>query len=168
MRPALLFVALLPAASGLGCRADPGAAAAGSQTSPAPAPVRRRVVVATRGGAAFPVAVEIADTDESRARGLMYRRTLGADEGMLFVFAVEKEQTFWMHNTLLPLDMVFLASDGTVVGIVADAQPQTDRPRSVGRPSRHVLELNGGWCALHGVAVGDRVELSDALLKNER
>jgi len=104
------------------------------------------------------VAVEIAATPDTRARGLMYRRELAPDHGMLFVFPAEALQSFWMQNTPLALDMVFIGSDKRVVGIVANAQPFSTVPRRVERPSRYVLEVRGGFCAERGIAVGDRTE----------
>lgn len=109
------------------------------------------------------VNVEIAATDEARATGLMYREALGQDEGMLFVFARDEVHSFWMRNTLIPLDMIFIAADGTIVGIVHSAQPRTDTPRSVGKPSRYVLEVPGGWSVARGVEAGDRVTVAAAL-----
>jgi uncharacterized membrane protein (UPF0127 family) len=89
----------------------------------------------------------------------MYRTSLAEDHGMLFVFGDEVERSFWMKNTLIPLDMLFLARDGRVVGIHADAVPLSTMPLSVGQPSALVLEVNGGWARRHGVRPGDRVEL---------
>jgi len=102
--------------------------------------------------------VEIADTPDTRARGLMYRRDLGANAGMLFVFPNESDQQFWMKNTSLPLDMVFIAKQRRIVGIVPEARPFTTNSRGVGVPSQYVLEVNGGFCARHGINAGDTVE----------
>jgi len=104
------------------------------------------------------VSVEIADTPDTRSRGLMYRRDLAADAGMLFVFETEAEQRFWMKNTPLPLDMIFIAANQHIAGIVADARPFTTNPLSVGAPSRYVLEVHGGFCAAHGIVSGNEVE----------
>ena len=86
----------------------------------------------------------------------MHRTSLADDAGMLFVFPETDEHSFWMKNTLIPLDMIFIDEDRVVVGVVAGAEPLTLEPRSAG-VSRFVLEVNGGWAARHGVAVGDRV-----------
>jgi hypothetical protein len=110
------------------------------------------------------VVVEVARTDADRERGLMFRQKLGADEGMLFVFPESRDHSFWMKNTLIPLDMIFIAESGTVVGVVQDAEPMTTTPRGVGAPSRYVLEVNGGWSAAHGVARGDRARFEGVLL----
>jgi uncharacterized membrane protein (UPF0127 family) len=118
------------------------------------------IEVVTKTGARHPVRVALAVTEAEQRRGLMQRRQLGADEGMLFVFPTESRQSFWMRDTLLPLDMVFARGDGHIAGIVANAAPLTDTPRGVEASSRYVLEVNGGWCARHGVAAGDRLELT--------
>ena len=124
----------------------------------APAP---RVVVETRAGARHVVAVELARTDAERARGLMHRTALAPDAGMLFLFEETAEHPFWMKNTLIPLDMIFLTEEGRVAGIVARAVPGDLSPRSAGGPSRYVLEVAGGWAEAHGVAPGDRVRFEN-------
>jgi len=110
------------------------------------------------------VAVEVADTPDARAHGLMYRKDLGADAGMLFVFPTESEQRFWMKNTPLPLDMIFIGANHHIVGIVADTRPFTTNPLGVDAPSEFVLEVNAGFCAKRGVTVGNAV---DFVLVNE-
>jgi len=77
---------------------------------------------------------------------------------MLFVFDEDRNHSFWMKNTLIPLDMLFIARDGTVVGIHANATPLSTANIAVGKPSRYVLEVPGGWAARHGVAAGAQVE----------
>jgi len=104
------------------------------------------------------VQVEVADTPDARARGLMYRRDLAADAGMLFIFPTESEQRFWMKNTPLPLDMVFIGADQKIVGIVADTRPFTTNPLGVDALSQYVLEVHGGFCASRGIATGDQVD----------
>ena len=128
-----------------------------------PAMKRSRVGITTHDGSKLAVAVELATNDDERSLGLMNRKELPADDGMLFIFDQDRDQTFWMHNTLIPLDMVFIAADGTIVGIVRSAKPQTDTPRSVKKPSRYVLEVNGGWTQAKGVHTGDKVTLGEAL-----
>ncbi len=113
-----------------------------------------RVILHTAGGD-VPVAVEVAATPAQQQVGLMYRRELGASAGMLFLFEKSSEHAFWMKNTVLPLDMIFLGDDRKVVGIVQDAVPFTTTSRSIGLPSRYVLEVNAGFTAKHGVKAGD-------------
>jgi len=117
------------------------------------------VVVHTAAGAAVRVPVELALTRVQQSRGLMYRKDLPEDAGMLFVFPETEVRTFWMKNTVLPLDMIFIGEDLRIVGIVEDAVPFTETSRSVGKPSRYVLEVHAGFCKRHGIAAGDRVEL---------
>ena len=125
------------------------------------APVSPRVVIETAAGARLPVNVEVARTDAERARGLMFRRALAPDAGMIFLFEESAEHGFWMQNTLIPLDMIFIDDGGRIVGIVERAAPLTTTLRTVGVPSRYVLEVNGGWSASHGVARGDRVRVEN-------
>jgi len=120
-----------------------------------------RVVVVTTAGARLPVTVELARNDEERARGLMYRRELPPEAGMLFLFSETQPRSFWMKNTLLPLDMLFIDDGGRVAGLIERAEPLTTSPRDPGVPSRYVLEVNGGWAARHGVRPGDRVEFEN-------
>lgn len=108
------------------------------------------------------VLAEVANTAASRARGLMYRESLDEGLGMLFVYEKRDVHTFWMKNTLIPLDMLFL--DGpphlefiSVIGIVHNAEPKTLTRRSVSAPSRYVLELPGGWARKMGISEGSRV-----------
>lgn len=80
---------------------------------------------------------------------------------MLFLMAVEKDWTFWMRNTLIPLDMIYIRSDMTVAGVVENAEPKTEVLRSVGVKSRYVLEVNGGWAREHGVMRGVTVRFEN-------
>jgi uncharacterized membrane protein (UPF0127 family) len=107
------------------------------------------------------VRVEVAGNDADRARGLMFRRDLPPDHGMIFVFSSSEEHGFWMHNTLLSLDMIFLDEDRRVVGVVANATPQTDTPRTVGKPSRYVIEVAAGEAAAHAIGPGTQVAFVD-------
>src|SRR5207249_7239504 len=120
----------------------------------------RGPVAVIRGpGSVAEVSLEVAATPAERERGLMYRTSLAEGRGMLFVFDADGNQSFWMKNTLIPLDLLFIARDGTVVGIYASATPLSTANIAVGKPSRYVLEVPGGWTARHGIAVGARVEL---------
>jgi uncharacterized membrane protein (UPF0127 family) len=114
-----------------------------------------RVVLHTAGGDVA-VTVEVAATPAQQSLGLMYRKDLGANAGMLFVFDATVEHPFWMKNTVLPLDMIFLGEDRTIVGIVKDAVPFTTTSRTVGVPSRYVLEVHAGFSEKHGVKTGDQ------------
>jgi uncharacterized membrane protein (UPF0127 family) len=98
--------------------------------------------------------VEVQDDDFEIQRGMMCRRSMRPGWGMLFLMPQTRAQRFWMKNTLIPLDMVFLDEDWKVVGVVAEAAPQTLTGRSVDAPSRYVLELVGGAAAKAGVQAG--------------
>lgn len=134
-----------------------------TDASRAQAPTLAIVGVYASSGERHLVKAELARTNDERQRGLMHRRALGADEGMLFIFDHDDRHTFWMHDTLLPLDMVFIRSDGLIAGIVPRAEPMTDTSRSIPAPSRYVLEVVGGWCESHGIVAGDRIDLDEAL-----
>ena len=105
------------------------------------------------------VVAEVADTDEARSRGLGGRTELAPGRGMWFVFATDDYWPFWMKDTLIPLDMVWVAADGTIVTIARDVQPESYpavlRPTE---PARYVLELPGGFAASRGIAEGQQVE----------
>ena len=110
------------------------------------------------------VSVEIADTDSERREGLMYRRNLEIDKGMLFVFPDEAPRSFWMKNTYIPLDIVFIDSEGRVLN-VEEAYPQPnssddelDRYRSEG-DAKYVLELNSTFSEKYDLNTNDRVNL---------
>jgi len=126
-----------------------------SSTPACAAPSGPRVILES-GGKSHRVQVELADTEAKRERGLMFRKELPEGRGMLFLFDEEGEHSFWMKDTLIPLDLIFVDSSGRVTGIVARARPLTLEPRS-GGPSRMVLEVPGGWAEAHGVRTGDRM-----------
>ena len=118
---------------------------------------RPEVVIHTANGNVTSVAVEVADTPDTQARGLMYRQKLEPDHGMIFLFEDERPHSFWMKNTQIPLDMIFISRSGVIVGIHPNAEPLSLVPIDVGKPSRAVLEVAGGWAAAHGIAAGDHV-----------
>ena len=103
------------------------------------------------------VSVEIVSTAPKIERGLMYREHLAPDAGMLFLMGKDHDWAFYMRNTLIPLDMIFITRDFTVAGIVENAEPKTETLRKVGKPSFYVLEVNGGWTAAHQVTAGAKV-----------
>ena len=103
------------------------------------------------------VEVEVAATDAQRQMGLMFREQMGELEGMLFIFPTERHNSFWMRNTLLPLDMFFIDSDWNVVGVVENAEPLTESPRAVDGMSQYVLEVNAGFAKRHGFGAGEKL-----------
>ncbi len=103
--------------------------------------------------------VEVADTEPKREQGLMFRRTIAENQGMIFLFDGEQEITMWMKNTYIPLDMVFIGNDWRVVHIAFDAEPfSTDVISSV-RPASRVIEIAAGQAKKLGIKVGDSVSL---------
>lgn len=102
--------------------------------------------------------LEVVDTEPLRQKGLMFRESLPADGGMLFIFDDPAPLTFWMKNTKLSLDMIFLGSDRSVQGILPLVPPMNEEPRSVpGIESQYVIELGAGVAAAKGIQVGDVV-----------
>ena len=115
------------------------------------------VVIHNKEGREIKFQVEIADTPAKRELGLQYRRELAESRGMLFLFPVEKENAFWMKNTPIPLDMIFISATHRIVGIIEETVPFSTESRSVFAPSQFVLEIKGGLSRRHGFGVGDRV-----------
>ena len=104
--------------------------------------------------------VEIAVTDEQRARGLMFRRELPEGRGMLFDFYREQPITMWMQNTYIPLDMIFIRGDGRILSIAENTEPLSTRVIGSGGPARSVLEVIAGTAKKLGIRPGDRVSHS--------
>lgn len=103
------------------------------------------------------IQAQVASTPEQRATGLMHRKDMPTNEGMLFVFEQASEQCFWMKNTLIPLTAAFIADDGTVVNL-ADMQPQVLDSHCSTAPVRYVLEMNQGWFAKRGIKAGSKLK----------
>lgn len=101
--------------------------------------------------------VEVVDTPESRAKGLMFRTSLAPDAGMLFDFKEERPVSFWMQNTLIPLDMIFIRRDGTIANIHVNARPLDPTSIPSDGPVAFVLEIPGGRSAELGIKAGDTV-----------
>lgn len=102
-------------------------------------------------------AIEVMRTDAQRQRGLMFRRFMPRDQGMLFDFKTERPVSMWMKNTFLPLDMIFIAKTGIVVGLAENTEPLSETVISSGAPAYGVLEVNAGTAARIGLKIGDRV-----------
>ena len=107
--------------------------------------------------------MEVVATNSDRMRGLMFRKSLAANAGMIFLFQEEREHSFWMKNTLIPLDMVFVSSAWKVVGALENVLPLTEDPRTVGIPSQYVLEFSAGTIKRIGVSNGVAVEVTGQL-----
>lgn len=115
-----------------------------------------QLVITTRSGA-HRFTVELAVDDRARAKGLMFRKSLEPDRGMLFDFRREQMIGMWMQNTYIPLDMLFIRPDGTIASIARDTTPLSTRTISSDVPVRYVLEVNAGTAARIGAQPGDRV-----------
>ena len=121
-------------------------------------PVVEVSFAAPDGGERGRFSLEVADTEPLRQRGLMFRDSLPQTGGMLFIFDEEEPRSFWMKNTKIPLDMIFISTEKKVQGILAAVPPMNEEPRSVpGVASRYVVELASGVAAERGIAVGDVV-----------
>jgi uncharacterized membrane protein (UPF0127 family) len=117
-------------------------------------------IVAPDGTRRASVTVEVADVEAQREVGLMFRKHLDDGAGMIFVFKGVAPRNFWMHNTVIPLDMIFADGSRRVIGIVANAEPFSDKLLGVEGDSEYVLEVNGGFCAKNGIKAGDRFDFS--------
>ncbi|MBS7807629.1 DUF192 domain-containing protein [Variovorax sp. PCZ-1] len=113
----------------------------------------KRVVL---GAGMHRIDAQVAITPEQRQIGLMWRKTMPAHEGMLFVFEQPNQQCFWMKNTLIPLTAAFVDDDGTIVNLV-DMKPQTLNPHCSAKPVRYVLEMNQGWFAKKNIRSGAKI-----------
>lgn len=121
----------------------------------APASAQDLPVVQLNAGM-YLIRAEVAADFGSRAQGLMYRKSLPSNAGMLFIFDEPGAQCMWMKNTLIPLSVAFMADDGTILNI-EDMAPQTLDSHCARRPARYALEMNGGWFAARGIKPGMRL-----------
>ena len=118
---------------------------------------RSSLVVETAAGGRYRFDVELAETPMQQMQGLMFRERLAPDAGMLFLYNQPQPASFWMKNTLIPLDMIFIGADGRIVNVHANAVPHSlDAVNSAG-PVKGILEINGGMSARLGIRAGDRV-----------
>lgn len=101
--------------------------------------------------------VEFATTDLQREKGLMYRKSMEETQGMLFVFAREEEQSFWMKNTYISLDIIYLDEERKVVSVQQNTKPLSEDGLPSGKPAKYVLEVNAGFCERWKVHVGDKI-----------
>lgn len=124
---------------------------------PATAFERSSLTIVTADGTRHRFQIELALTMQEQAQGLMFRETLGESEGMLFINATERAMLMWMKNTLVPLDMIFVAADGRIVSIARDAVPLSEATISSGGVVKGVLEVPGGTAERLNIAPGDRV-----------
>lgn len=116
------------------------------------------LTVTTTSGQRHAFRVEVAASGQEQQRGLMFRTEMGADEGMIFPFSQVRMASFWMRNTVIPLDIIFIGPDNKVINISANAVPYSEESRPSTAPAAAVLELNGGRAAELGIGPGARVE----------
>ena len=155
---ALLLAACSPGAGEASPAADQ---AAGGQAAGAVHPVSGLAVVpltVTSGKTSHTFRVEVAGTSAEQAKGLMFRTQMGADEGMIFPMNPPRAASFWMRNTVISLDLIFVGPDGRITNIAANAVPYDERPLSSAGQVKGILELNGGRAAQLGIVAGDLVE----------
>ncbi|MEM2175413.1 MAG: DUF192 domain-containing protein [Candidatus Micrarchaeia archaeon] len=124
--------------------------------------IERIVEIYTTEGKVVRVYVEVADEDDERIKGLMFRKNLAKNRGMLFVFDQEMNVSFWMKNTLIPLDMIFISANGTINEIKENIQPCIEDSCPVYsslHPTKYVIEVNANFTKENGIKVGDFVNI---------
>jgi uncharacterized membrane protein (UPF0127 family) len=136
----------------LGCTANPGCRREAKQPP--------EVILENAQGRAVRVRVEVAASPREREQGLMHRRHLDPDAGMLFVYPFDSVQSFWMKNTYIPLDLLFIGNNRRIMGMVENTKPLSLERLQVDAPSRFILEVNAGFVKKHGIREGSRVRFS--------
>ncbi|MBN9081566.1 MAG: hypothetical protein BGP04_11515 [Rhizobiales bacterium 62-17] len=149
--------ALLAGVIGLSALATPLSTPAFAQAAAVQEEANLEPLTITTATGAHKFSVEVMRTDEQRARGLMFRRYMPADRGMLFDFKSEQPVMMWMKNTYLPLDMVFISRNGTVINVAENTEPLSERTIPSARPAFAVLELNAGAARKIGLKPGDKI-----------
>lgn len=155
--PALL---LLSTVALVGCSRGGGEAASSPEPTAAVHPISGLPIVVLTvesEGKVHKFAVEVASTEAEQAKGLMFRTGMAADEGMIFPRKEARKAAFWMRNTVIPLDIIFIGPDRRILNIGAEAQPYDEAPVPSSGPVIAILELNGGRAAQLGLAPGDKV-----------
>jgi uncharacterized membrane protein (UPF0127 family) len=162
--PRALLGALLALAA---CSPQPaGSTGAAASAATAVHPVSGLPVVGltvTKGAKKHGFRVEVARSDAEQSRGLMFRTAMAADEGMIFPYDPPSRVGFWMRNTVIPLDIIFIGADRRILNIAANAVPYSEAPLASSGPASLVLELNGGMAAELGIGPGDVVEWEEGL-----
>ena len=162
MRATLLLTVLVLASCEHPAKTDPlGSDSPTPPPTPTPTAANGPKVIISTPKGDVTVDVEVVSTEAKIERGLMYRQNMPLDAGMLFLLPEIKDWTFWMRNTLIPLDMIFIRKSMTIAGIVENAEPKTETLRTVGEPSQFVLEVNGGWTKTHGVTKDQKVRFAN-------
>jgi uncharacterized membrane protein (UPF0127 family) len=162
MMPYRIMRAVLPFALLAGCAAkdkDDRADAVAANASTSASSTIPLVILAD--GKEHRFVMEVAVTPQEQAKGLMFRKEVPADGGMVFPMRPPRTASFWMENTWIPLDMLFVRTDGTIAFIAADRQPYRREPVSAGIPVAGVVELRGGRAKELGIEEGDKVRWGD-------
>lgn len=141
---------------------------AGCKKSVAELPVVSAVFVREDGSESETFTLEVASTETQRNKGLMFRTEMGERKGMIFLFPSERMNSFWMKNTILSLDMLFVASDWKIVGILPKVPPQNELPRQVEKPSQYVIELGAGVAEKYRIQENTAVKIMGDLPKVSR
>ncbi|MEW6506481.1 MAG: DUF192 domain-containing protein [Bacteroidota bacterium] len=115
------------------------------------------VFTTNNGNTISKIDIEIADDDQQRELGLMMRRSLKEDNGMLFIFPLETLQAFWMKNTIIPLDIIYVNAQNEIVKIYKNTVPYSEKSLPSGKPSLYVVEVNSGYTDKHGIKEGDKI-----------
>jgi uncharacterized membrane protein (UPF0127 family) len=168
---ALIVLALAAAACSQACTKGstpepPPTPVTPDDATPPPPDTRPRVILEGSGPAAE-VRVEVVSTDAAITKGLMYRQYLAPDDGMLFLMGAEEDWGFWMKNTLIPLDIIFITRDLEVAGVLFDMKPMDKTSKRINAPSLYVLEVNGGWAKAHGTDKGAKATF-DGVQRTDR
>ena len=151
---ALLALAACSPPAGAGASSSPAAASTAHPVSALPV----IPLTVTTAGKAHRFEVEIARSGEEQAKGLMFRTALGANEGMIFPMDPPRSAAFWMRNTVIPLDIIFIGTDRRILNIAANTVPYSEASLASSGVVSAVLELNGGRAAQLGIGPGDHVE----------
>lgn len=156
MRSACLLLLSLATMIGLGCSDLDSGADDASNESETSIPFRKdgELTFLTSGDDILSIDIEIADTDSARQRGMMQRDSLPSRAGMLFIFPREEMQSFWMANTPLSLDLIFIDADSQIVDIEKYTRPFSTRSIASAEPARYVLEVRAGFCDTYGITEG--------------
>ena len=153
-----LILGVLLGLAGCRCASEPAEKPNEAET-PRYVPGTVPVLLHGESGAARTLMLEVARTPRERARGLMYRRSIPEDGGMLFVFEEEGDWPFYMRNTYIPLDLIYVTGAGQVCGFIENMKPHDESPRSPGCSAQYVIEVRAGSVAAWSLREGDRVEI---------
>lgn len=124
----------------------------------------RRLKFESEGKGTPKILVEVASTPSSREIGLMYRKSMEENRGMLFIFEDERPRNFWMKNTLIPLDIIFIDSNHQVVKVIENTEPYSTSPRLSEKPAKYVVEVNAGKAREWGIKEGSKLVMIDSSL----